>query len=58
MEANATMPKITTTIRLPEELHFKLIKRSNDENRSLSNLIETILLNDMDGASNGLTVVK
>ena len=58
MEANATIPKITTTIRLPEELHFKLVKRSNSENRSLSNLIETILLGEMNEESEGLTIVK
>ena len=47
MDSNTTTSKITTTIRLPQDLHFELVKRSNDENRSMSNLIETILLNDM-----------
>jgi hypothetical protein len=44
MSANAmTEQKITTTIRLESELHFQLVKRATDENRSINNMIETLL---------------
>lgn len=46
----------TITVRLPAELYLKLLKKANDENRSISNFIINLLLNHFRGDQDGQSI--
>jgi len=43
-------------VRLPAELYLKLLKKANDENRSISNFIINLLLNHFRGDQDGQSI--